>query len=373
MEQIIDSFDLVINGRFLSQRMTGVQRVAREFVAALDRRLVAGHYPGLRVKLVTQRDADPGMPLRAIVVEQAGHTRGHRWEQLTLPRHAGGAALLCLGNSAPILSLLGRRPVGVMLHDLAYRLFPGDYSLSYRLLHRTIDAVLLRRARPLVTVSAAERAVIGGFHPPAAPRIVVAANGGWAKDMPPQVAWSPLRGAAAYGLYVGALSGRKNGPGIIQAAIDLARRGVRFKLVGPPPAEAIAIPDDVRPLIEFCGYVDDATLLRLYAGASLFLFPTFYEASGLPPIEAMTIGCPVVVSDIPVMRERCGEAAIYCDPHDRQSILGAALRLVEQPILAQEMSRVGRIQAARFTWDRQMEQVIAAIAREVRRDRTMAG
>ena len=87
----------------------------------------------------------------------------------------------------------------------------------------------------------------------------------------------------------------------------------------------------------------------------------------------MTIGCPVVVSDIPVMRERCAEAALYCDPHDRQSIVRAALTLVEQPALAEEMSRLGRIQAAGFTWDKQVERVISAIAIEIQRDRATDG
>ena len=156
------AFELVINGRFLSQRMTGVQRVAREFVLALDRRMSAGLYPGLRVRLVAPQDAAfDADDLQAIAVQRVGGGRGHLWEQFALPYYVGGAALLCLGNSAPIVSLLGRQPVAVMVHDLAYRLFPGDYSLPYRLLHRAIDLVLIRRARPLVTVSAAERAVIG--------------------------------------------------------------------------------------------------------------------------------------------------------------------------------------------------------------------
>ena len=363
------AFELVINGRFLSQRMTGVQRVSREFVHALDRAMVAGQHPGLAVRLLAQADAaDPG--LRAISLERIGRARGHRWEQFTLPRHVGSAdALLCLGNSAPVLSLLGRRPVAVMLHDLAYRLFPQDYSPAYRLFHRVVDTVLLQRARPLVTVSGAERAVIARLHPAAAPRLMVAANGGWAGDAPPAATWSPRAGRDAYVLYVGALSDRKNGAGLVQAAIDLAGAGIGFRFAGPPPADAPAIPEALRPLIRFCGYVGDDALRGLYAGASLFLFPSFYEASGLPPVEAMTIGCPVVVSDIPVMRERCGDAAVYCDPHDRGSILDAALSLVEQPALAREMSRRGRRQAATFTWEKQVDRVIGAIASELRHDR----
>ncbi len=351
--------------------MTGVQRMAREFVWALDRMMSAGRFPGLRVRLIAQHDADlDGDPLHAISIERIAGGRGHGWEQLTLPRHLGNSALLCLGNTAPLSALRGNQPVAVVLHDLAYRLYPRDYSWRYRLLHHAIDRVSLKRARPLLTVSEAERVVIAGFDPAAAARIVVAPNGGFSGDAPPDTRWNPLGEGEAYGLYVGSLSHRKNVDGILGVAIDLARTaGVQFKFVGPAGSAASAaarrVPADVRALITFRGYVDDDELVGLYAGASFLLFPSFYEASGLPPVEAMTVGCPVIVSDIPVLRERCGDAALYCDPHDHQSMRRAALDLIEQPALAQRLSRLGRIQAGQFTWAAQVEQVIAAITAEV--------
>ncbi len=365
------AFNLVINGRFLSQQMTGVQRVAREFVWALDRLMAAGAYPGLRVRLIAQHDADlDGEELAAIDIERIAGGRGHHWEQFTLPRHIGDAALLCLGNTAPIRSLRGDRPVAVMLHDLAYRLFGQDYSVRYRAMHRVIDHVALQHARPLITVSDAERSTIATFDPAAARRILVAPNGGFARDMPPDLLWSPATGDDAYAMHVGALSQRKNVAGLVAVAIDLARRKrLHFRFVGPPNAcsgaAARSIPADVRPLITFRGYIDDDELYRLYAGARLLLFPSLYEASGLPPIEAMAIGCPVIVSDLPVMRERCGGAALYCDPHDHAAMAQRAIDLLEQPALARRLSVLGRIHATRFTWARQVEQVVAAIAAEM--------
>jgi len=357
-----DSLEIVINGRFLSQRATGVQRVAREVTTALDRLLEDGAFPGVRARLVAQPKADrESMPLRRIAVEEARGGTGHFWEQWTLPRHVRGGRLLCLGNSAPVLSLASGRPVAVMLHDQAHLLFPGDYSPMYRVFHRLIEALILRAARPLLLVSESERAALARRHPRAAARAIVAPNGSWTGDAAPgsQIANVGRR----YGLFVGRPSDRKNIDGVLAVAIGLAQeRGSTFRIVGPG-AEALAdrIPARVRHLVTLHGSVTDAELPSLYAGAAYLLYPSFYEASGLPPSEAMRFGCPVVTSDLPVMRERCEGAALFTDPADPVAIRAQVLAILDDPVCAAELARKGRARVQALTWRRQSELIVTAM------------
>jgi glycosyltransferase involved in cell wall biosynthesis len=361
--------ELVINGRFLSQRATGVQRVAQEFTRALDRLLDEGTFPGLHVRLVAQAGADPAsLELRHIAFEEADGGRGHLWEQFVLPRHVGKATLLCLGNTAPIASLIGGR-AGVMLHDQAHLLFPDDYSRTYRLLHRVIEGVILRRARPLILVSNAEREALEQRNPRLGSPIVVAPNGSWIDDA--AAGELPQRSKpGGYGLFVGSLTHRKNIGAVLSTAIRLAReRHHHFRFVGPPadPAWlANAVPEDVRSYIHFTGYASNAELPALYRDAAYLLYPSFYEASGLPPSEAMSFGCPTVVSDLPVMRERCGPAALYCDPRDPGSIHAAVCTVLDDPDRANALVRAGLDRVRHFTWRQQARIIVDALADPVR-------
>ena len=357
--------ELVINGRFLCQHPTGVQRVAREFVGGLDRLLVRGAYPGLRVVLAVPADADlSSLRLERVHTEQLVGGRGYFWEQWVLPNRTGRAPLLCLGNAAPIMSLIGRRQVAVMLHDQSYRLFPRDYSPAYRLVHHIMGHFILRRAQPLVTVSRTEANQIVETNRGIKRAITVAPNGSRAGDEPANLV---ARGAAGrpFVLHVGGFSERKNVEGVFSTAVALAQLGIGFRLVGRPTARAEAFVASLDPalqsLITFLGYVGDEQLDELYRRAACLLYPSFYEASGLPPSEAMALGCPVVVSDLPVMRERCGSAALYCDPHDRQDITATVLTVLRDPALAASLSRRGIDQARQFTWENQARIVVQAM------------
>lgn len=108
--------------------------------------------------------------------------------------------------------------------------------------------------------------------------------------------------------------------------------------------------------VRFTGMVDQASLGRLYKEAVALVFPSFIEGFGFPPLEAMTAGCPVVTSDIPVIRETVGEAGVYADPNDPGSIARAMERVLEEPALRDDLRRRGREQAARFTWGRCAEE-----------------
>jgi len=358
---------IAINGRFLSQSMTGVQRMAFEFTRALDRLIAEGQFPGLDVRLLVQPGADTaGLGLTSIQVETLRGWRGHWWEQLTLPHHHRSGWLLNLGNTAPLWSLLSDRLVAVVVHDISYRTFPTAYRIRYRLAHRLLDKVLMRRAERIFTVAETERRTIAAYYPEATSRIVVAQNGGLPDD--PHREPPALRPTEhGYGIYVGSLSRRKNVETIIATAIILARtRGLRFKIAGTssPILSGIAydIPDDVSHMIDFCGQIDSPSdLAQLYCGADFLLFPSLYEASALPPIEAMAQGCPVILSRIPSLLERCGDAAAYCDPRDPASILAAIENVLDDAPFRAMLIERGFRRASQLSWRSQAIRIIRGL------------
>lgn len=361
-----DAQELAINGRFLTQPTTGVQRVARELTREIDH-LVASGGANLRLRLLCEPDALPdSLELRRTQVEVVPGGRGHWWEQVCLPRAVKGARLLCFGNTAPVASLLGPRPVGVIIHDLSYRLYPEAYSRSYRLGHAMMLPLLLARADPVITVSQTERQALLGVATRASDRIVVAQNGGWREGEPVSANVLADR-SQGYLLYVGSFSRRKNFGSVLRAAVRLAREdGLRSVFVGAGgpilTPTTTDVPPDLRGHIRFVGQVEDvAALAELYAGARCLLLPSFYEASPLPPIEAMRFGCPVVASDIPAMRERCGDAVEYCDPDSFDNIIAAVRRVIRDPAHAARLAAHGFRQVERFSWQRQAQTVLDAL------------
>jgi glycosyltransferase involved in cell wall biosynthesis len=110
------------------------------------------------------------------------------------------------------------------------------------------------------------------------------------------------------------------------------------------------------PRLVSTGYVTDGQLRALYEHAACFVFPSFYEGFGLPPLEAMCCGCPVVASERASMPEVCGEAALYCDPADPASLAKQLRRVLDSTALQAELRAAGHARAASFSWDRAARQ-----------------
>jgi glycosyltransferase involved in cell wall biosynthesis len=345
-------FSLAVNGRFLCQAITGVQRYAHDLLAALDHLLDRRQDIDVTVFSPPLRAGKPAW--RNLRLHEAGKLRGHAWEQLELPFLAAGRTLFCPANTAPALSLLGRQHTIVCVHDLSYLYFPDAYSAAFRLLYHCLMPTILRHADAVITVSESERRSIVERYPIVAGRIVAIQNGAPAVAPGTDSQHSRRKDSV---LYVGSLSKRKNFPGMLEVACRLARRrGFRFMFVGGSPAvlsaSSVTVPEEVRSLVTFTGQLDDAEAIgRHYDSATCFLFPSFYEASPLPPIEAMAHGCPVVAADIPSLRERCGDAALYCDPHSIESIEHTVERLVDDEALQNRLRALGLRRAGEFTWE----------------------
>ena len=112
------------------------------------------------------------------------------------------------------------------------------------------------------------------------------------------------------------------------------------------------------------GFVPDTLLPALYRRAMALVYPSLYEGFGLPPVEAMATGCPVLVSNVTAMPEVCGDAALYCDPLDVSSIRDGMLRLAEDAELRNRLSQAGPAHSSLYSWDRSGAEVLA-LMREV--------
>jgi glycosyltransferase involved in cell wall biosynthesis len=173
----------------------------------------------------------------------------------------------------------------------------------------------------------------------------------------------PPRTPARYALHVGTVEPRKNVPTLLAAW-----RLLRARRADPPPLVLCGgfgwrAEEARREIAEaeqegwavHLGYVGAAELAALYAGAELVALPSFYEGFGLPAVEALRAGVPLVASDLPVLREVAGDAALYAPPASPELWADRLGELLADPALRQEMSRKGRERAGRFDWDRAAE------------------
>jgi glycosyltransferase involved in cell wall biosynthesis len=168
-----------------------------------------------------------------------------------------------------------------------------------------------------------------------------------------------------YLLFVGSVQERKNVRACLLAFADVCQRGLPHHLVivGAKQwryaeilntLEGLAVKDRVH----FTGYVEDADLPALYTGAEAFVFPSLYEGFGLPVLEAMACGTPVITSTTSSLPEVAGEAALLVDPKDVEALAAGMERVLTDPALRTTLRERGLQQAARFTWARTAQHVV---------------
>jgi len=173
--------------------------------------------------------------------------------------------------------------------------------------------------------------------------------------------WTVARGA--YVLYVGDMRPYKNVGAALRAFAAMSRPECRFVIVGNKdtkdshPLEELVSELGIAGDVEFTGFVSDAQLAELYCGATALVFPSLWEGFGLPPLEAMASGCPVITSNVASLPEVCGEAVEYVDPTSVDSIRRAMERVIREPALRQDLRGRGLERARLFSWDRTAREV----------------
>jgi glycosyltransferase involved in cell wall biosynthesis len=343
---------VLVNGRFLGQRITGAQRYARELLMAMDTLLATPTELARRFSfdVLIPPGTTPGLSLGAMAIREVGRFRGQLWEQFALASYAGNDLLLNLCNTAP---LAAPQMVSTILDASVYAV-PEAYSLPFRTWYRTLIPALGRRSRRVVTISQFSRLELERYAGiPSARITVIPAGAEHILRLPADTGVIERLGLrpGGYVLAVGSSSRHKNAVGVARAAALLARTDVEVVLAGGgnPRIFAPEAATGGHPLRR-TGYVSDAELRALYQHAACFVFPSFYEGFGLPPLEAMTCGCPVVVSRAASLPEVCGDAAMYCNPHDPVDIAHAIDEVIGNPALQDDLRHRGAERAAEFSW-----------------------
>lgn len=354
---------LVVNGRFLSQPVTGVQRYGRELLNALDATMQ--QWPKWQVKVLVPSNTIDLPSYKNLAVQRVGKLTGHLWEQLELPFFVRGDALFCPANTAPIVSLNSKVRTVVTIHDLSYLYYPSAYTTAFKAVYNLVIPQVLNKADVVITVSNAEMNNIVNSHPRAVANIISIPNGN--SSFPITEDDHDFRELSPYILYVGSFSKRKNFPAIISVATRLLENypDLRFVFVGGSPSVFNKIDLSGVRQHERMVFVGQLNTLKeihsYYSSAVLLLFPSLFESSGLPPTEAMSAGCPVVASNIPALVERCGEAALYCDPLNPDDIYRAACEVLTNNVLRSQLISFGYKRAGLYTWKRCAEDTMNAI------------
>ncbi|HET8995332.1 MAG TPA: glycosyltransferase family 1 protein [Acetobacteraceae bacterium] len=345
-----------LNGRFLSQPVTGVQRFSAEIVAAIDRLVASGEWPDTAVLMppparavLEQTQEPPERRYPYLRLRKIGRTHGHLWEQMELPGAARGRILVSLGNTAPVLA--GRRQV-VVVHDAGIFDTPESYSLCFRTWYRTLLRGLVYAGAQVVTVSDFSRRRIAAHVDLPVTRIAVVHEGAeHILRVAADPATLPRYGLRLrnYALVVGSRVAHKNLATLSEATALLRQRGMTIAVAGGADRDVFSGDVGAGSAERRLGRVSDAELRALYEGAACLLFPSRYEGFGLPPVEAMACGCPVLAGRGGAVEEICTDHALYFDvtPH---SVAGALACLLNEPALAEDLRQRGRAHAARLNW-----------------------
>lgn len=255
----------------------------------------------------------------------------------------------------------------VTLHDLGYLAFPEAHTARRRLELHLTTRWSLHAARRVIAISSATRNDLVQHYgaDPARIDVVHHGLGGEFRPAEPE-AIAAVRAhyqlPANYLLYIGTIQPRKNLARLIAAFaqalaapgappdLQLVIAGRRGWLTEQIERQAVAL--GIGRRVRFLGYLPDADLPALISGALAFTFPSLYEGFGMPVLEAMACGTPVLCSNTSALPEVAGDAALLVDPHTDEAIAAGIIRLISEPHLRAELRTRGLAHAAGFTWER---------------------
>ena len=347
----------VINARFLTQPITGTQRFAIELCRALKPLLpdvVLWSPDNIMHKDIAEE----------LDVQVVGRIRkGVVWEQVELPlllHKQGNPLLVNLCNLAPLV--YANNVVSIL--DLSFHLHPEWFSKKFSMLYNGLVPRTAAKARRVITISEnSKNDIATHFHVPPANIDIIYPSVSDVFLNPP--ASRPANPYGDYILAVSSIDPRKNFGGLIQAfkAGDFGQ--TKILIVGSE--HKVFADNQLKELIQgdsriiFTGYVTDEDLVGLYQHARVFAYPSFFEGFGIPPLEAMACGCPTLVANTTSLPEVCGEASVYVDPYNIDSIRAGLCTILNDNALRDKLIQKGYEQLTRFSWQRSAQDLARII------------
>jgi len=345
-----------VNARFATRPFTGVQRYSYEVSLRLRNATFIAPRPALKEY--------EGLQDRVIVA--GGRLNGHPWEQIALP--------WTIPQRAPLFSPAGCGPMAhpnqvLTIHDLGPLDAPESYSRGFALWYSQLVPALARKTRKIVTVSEyCRRRIVESLRVPES-KVIVAGEAASTfffrrSEAEIQRVKERFRISGSYFLAVGAISPRKNLTRLLEAwtrvigdmdgasLVIVGKEGLRFASFS-----ILSMPHDG---VVHLTSVDDDELACLYSGARGLLYPSLYEGFGLPILEAMASGCPVLTSNCTAMPEVAGNAAVLVDPLS-VACIAEGIRMLAHGVRARDLSQQGYKRSQRFSWERTAEIVENAI------------
>lgn len=338
---------IVINGRFLLHQVTGVERFAREITAELDKIIE----PGNIIMAVPPGVED--IPFyQNIKVIKVGKFHNRLWEHISFPYyvHKLKATSLNLCNAAPLVS-----PGIVCIHDVKIKAKPHYYNKLFILWYNLLLKNATKRGKSIITVSEFSKREICKYYHVDSEKIFVVYNG-WQHYKRISFDENALQ---KYGLKKGryffsmcSLEPNKNFRWIAEEA--KLNQDMIFAVAGSINSNVFAdgfgfkCPKNMK----FLGYVSDEEAKTLMRDCNAFLFPTFYEGFGIPPLEAISVGAKqVVVSDTEVMHEIFGNQVVYIDPNEYDAKTLSNINEVDNLNILEILKKFDWRQSAQILWN----------------------
>ncbi len=342
---------IVINSRFFTQQITGVQRFAIEISKGLKKRL------GDDVKFVSPKNITHESLASELNLSIVGKNTGHLWEQYDLPKFLKAInkpLLLNLANTAP---LCYENKI-VTIHDLAFLENPKWFSKTFYHFYHFLIPRIVRNSKQILTVSNFSKSEIVKKIKIKEDKIKVIYNSINVDILPSKGYNSPY---GKYALFVGSLDPRKNIMKLFEA-VRFFHSDIKLLIVGGMNKSFNSFKVNKNENIIFTGYVTDKELGKLYSNAVCFVYPSLYEGFGIPPLEAQYLGVPVVLSDIPVFKEVFSDSVFYCNPNSPESIAQAINKISSLSALERENVVIkGYENAQKYTWEEAANKVLEII------------
>lgn len=335
--------------------MTGAQRYGHELLEKLDSLIAESQSNFPAVKVLVPSSVKNLPAYRHLSISPVGRFSGQIWEQLELPFFSKGGILFTPCGGAPIAH---RRNI-ITIHDAAVIAAPQGYSLIFRSWYQVINWILCRLSLHIFTVSHFSKAELIKWYGANPSKVTVTYLGSEHALRPepnPSILTRNLLVRSQYALLVGSNNPNKNIAGLLQALPYLDDSGIKVAIAGHRDAKVFGTHSIANEKVCDLGYVNDSELRSLYENAACFVFPSFYEGFGLPPLEALALGCPTVVANTTSLSEIFSDIAFMCNPNNPSDIADKILEAWKAPeedrVRNREFARGFRwVECAKKTWE----------------------